>query len=58
MSGWLQALLTTAGVLVVSWGVLIVLARRLPPGLAKDLAPNCVTAARRLRRDARVPRRA
>ena len=61
MSGWLQALLTTAGVLVVSWGVLIVLARRLPPGLAKDLArflPDCVTAARRLRRDARVPRRA
>jgi len=61
MSGWLQALLTTAGVLVVSWGVLIVLARRLPPGLAKDLArflPDCVTAARRLRRDPRVPRRA
>ena len=40
---------------------MIVLARRLPPGLARDLAsflPDCVTAARRLRRDPRVPRRA
>jgi uncharacterized membrane protein YkvA (DUF1232 family) len=37
-----------------------VLARRLPPGLLKDLAtvlPACVTTARRLRRDPRVPRR-
>ena len=39
---------------------MIVLARRLPPGLAKDLAtvlPACVTTARRLRKDPRVPRR-
>jgi len=35
----------------LSWVVMIVLARRLPPGLAKDLAtvlPACVTTARRL----------
>jgi uncharacterized membrane protein YkvA (DUF1232 family) len=47
-------------VLIASWGIMIVLARRLPPGLAKDLAtvlPACVTTARRLRRDPRVPRR-
>lgn len=46
--------------LAVSWIVMIVLARRLPPGLAKDLAtvlPACVTTARRLRKDPRVPRR-
>lgn len=61
MSGWLQILLGTLGVIAVSWLVLIVLARRLPPGLARDLArflPDCVVTARRLRRDPRVPRRA
>lgn len=50
-----------AGVLVLSWIVLAILARRLPPGMAKDLAsvlPACATAMRRLRRDPRVPRRA
>ena len=44
----------------VSWIVMIVLARRLPPSLAKDLAtvlPACVTTARRLRKDPRVPTR-
>jgi uncharacterized membrane protein YkvA (DUF1232 family) len=48
-------------VLVASWALLILLARRLPPGLLKDLAgflPACVTTVRRLRRDPRVPRRA
>ena len=38
-----------------------ILARRLPPGAAKDLAtvlPACAATARRLRRDPRVPRRA
>lgn len=53
--------LIIAGVtLAVSWVVMIVLAKRLPPGLAKDLAtvlPACVTTARRLRKDSRVPRR-
>jgi uncharacterized membrane protein YkvA (DUF1232 family) len=48
-------------VLAASWAVLIFLARRLPPGVLKDLAgflPACVTTVRRLRRDPRVPRRA
>ena len=47
-------------VIALSWVVMILLAKRLPPGLAKDLAtvlPACVTTARRLRRDPRVPRR-
>ena len=60
MPGWVQAVVIAAGVVVASWLVLIVLARRLPPGLAKDLAsflPDCVTVVRRLRRDPRVPRR-
>ena len=46
--------------LVVTWAAMVVSARRLPPGAAKDLAsvlPACVTTARRLRRDPRVPRR-
>lgn len=41
------------------WALLVLLARRLPPGLARDLAgflPACVTLVRRLRRDPRVPR--
>jgi len=49
------------GVIVVSWLLMILLARRLPPGSAKDLAsalPACVTTIRRLRKDARVPRSA
>ena len=44
-----------------SWAALILLARRLPPGLLKDLAgflPACITTVRRLRRDPRVPARA
>src|SRR6187402_2744827 len=48
-------------VVVISWVVMIVMAKRLPPGTAKDLAtvlPACVTTARRLRADPRVPRRA
>ena len=43
------------------WALLVLLARTLPPGLARDLAgflPACVTLVRRLRRDPRVPRRA
>ena len=56
-----RVLLIAGGLLVVSWAVLVVLARRLPPGAAKDLAtvlPACVTTVKRLRRDQRVPRRA
>jgi len=48
--------------LVLDAGLLLVVAaRRLPPGLARDLArflPDCVTLLRRLWRDPRVPRRA
>jgi uncharacterized membrane protein YkvA (DUF1232 family) len=61
MPGWLQALLIATGAMVGSWLLLIALARRLPPGVAKDLAgflPDCVSTARALRRDPRVPRRA
>ena len=57
---WLRWLGTAAGVLVATWMLLVVFARRLPPGLLKDLAsvlPACVTTARRLRGDPRVPRR-
>lgn len=56
----LHWLIIAAIVVAASWIVMIVLARRLPPGLAKDLAsvlPACVTTARRLRKDPRVPRR-
>src|SRR4051812_30904637 len=47
-------------VIAASWMLMIILAKRLPPGLAKDLAtvlPACVTTARKLRKDPRVPRR-
>ncbi len=42
-----------------SWGLMIVLARRLPPGTARDLMsflPACATALRRLRKHPEVPR--
>jgi uncharacterized membrane protein YkvA (DUF1232 family) len=57
----IRLLFIAAALVVASWGVLILLARRLPPGTAKDLAtvlPACATTARRLRKDPRVPRRA
>ena len=58
MAGWLKAILTAAAVMVGLWALLVALAARLPPGLLKDLAgflPACVTLARRLRADPRVP---
>ena len=61
MGPLLRLLLVAAALVLLSWATLAVLARRLPPGAAKDLAsvlPACVTTARRLRRDPRVPRRA
>jgi uncharacterized membrane protein YkvA (DUF1232 family) len=61
MPDWLTWLLVAAGLLVASWALLVVLARRLPPGPLRELVrfvPDCVTAIRRLRRDPRVPRRA
>jgi uncharacterized membrane protein YkvA (DUF1232 family) len=61
MSGWVRALLVAVGLMVGTWALLVLLARRLPPGLLRDVAsvvPDCVTTVRRLRRDPRVPRRA
>ena len=57
----LRWLLVAVAVMPVTWGVLVLAARRLPPGLLRDAAavlPACVTTARRLWRDPRVPRRA
>ena len=56
----LRSVVVAVVVIAISWLVMIILAKRLPPGLAKDLAtvlPACVTTARRLRKDPRVPRR-
>jgi len=61
VTGWLRAVLVALAVMVATWALLVLLVRRLPPGLLRDLAsivPDCVTAIRRLRRDPRVPRRA
>jgi len=61
VTGWLRAVLVAVALMVATWALLVVLARRLPPGLLRDLAsfvPDCVTTVRRLRRDRRVPRRA
>ena len=54
-------LLSCLAVYLANWPVMVVLARRLPPGLLRDVAeflPACVTTARRLRRSPDVPRRA
>ncbi|HZE41114.1 MAG TPA: DUF1232 domain-containing protein [Stackebrandtia sp.] len=61
MWAWIMGIGIALAIMAVLWGVLILLARRLPPGVARDLAaflPDCVTLVRRLRRDPRVPRRA
>jgi uncharacterized membrane protein YkvA (DUF1232 family) len=61
LGGVLRIVVIGAAVLVASWALLVVLARRLPPGVMKDLAtvlPACVTTARRLRRGPRLPRSA
>src|SRR5918996_123107 len=61
IDAWLIGLGTGAAVLVVTWGLLVLLARRLPPGIMRDLTgfiPDCLTTVRRLRKDPRVPRRA
>jgi uncharacterized membrane protein YkvA (DUF1232 family) len=58
---WLTGLGIALGVMVASWLLLIVLARRLPEGTAKELArflPACVTTVQRLRGNPAVPRRA
>ena len=61
MATGVRLLLVAIVVVAASWTALVVLARRLPPGLARDLAaflPACLTTVRRLRRDPRVPRSA
>ncbi|WP_204003776.1 YkvA family protein [Micromonospora lutea] len=61
MRDWLLGLAIAVVLLLASWALLILLARRLPPGIMRDLAafiPDCVTTVRRLRTDPRVPRRA
>ena len=58
---WLLWVAVAAALVVASWGLLVLAARRLPPGVLRDLAgflPACATTARRLRRDPRVPRKA
>jgi uncharacterized membrane protein YkvA (DUF1232 family) len=61
MRAWLVGLGIAIGLMLASWAVLVVLAKRLPPGVMRDLAafiPDCVTTVRRLRKDPRVPRKA
>src|SRR3954471_18314727 len=58
---FLWVLAVSFGLLAISWLAMVLLARRLPPGLLRDVAvflPACVTAARRLRGRPEVPRRA
>ena len=57
----IRVVLISVGMLVGLWILLVVLAARLPNGLLKELAsfvPDCVSAARCLGRDPRVPRSA
>ena len=57
----LRTLLIASIVLLATWALLLVAAKRLPPGVLRDLAgflPACLTTVRRLRNDPRVPRRA
>ena len=61
MSDWIKILLIGAAVVAASYLLLAVLARRLPPGILRDLVefiPACVTTARRLRNHPAVPTRA
>lgn len=61
MTTWLLLAVGGVVVLLASWVVLVLLARRLPPGTLKEFAgflPNCVTMIRRLRTHPSVPRRA
>lgn len=61
MRNWLTMVVAGVVVVLLSWAVLVLLARRLPPGAARDLAgllPDSLTTVRRLRGDPRVPRSA
>lgn len=60
-AAWLIGLAIAAAVWLVLCVSMVLLARKLPPGLLRDIAeflPACVTTARRLRRSPTVPRRA
>ena len=57
----LRTLLIAAIALLATWALLVVAAKRLPPGILKDLAgflPACLTAVHRLRNNPQVPARA
>jgi uncharacterized membrane protein YkvA (DUF1232 family) len=61
MRDWLIGIGIAAGLMVGGWALLLVAARRLPPGPLRELArfiPDCVITVRRLRGDPRVPGRA
>jgi uncharacterized membrane protein YkvA (DUF1232 family) len=61
MRNWLIGFGIGLACLLASWGLLLLLTRRLPPGVLRDLAafiPDCMTTVRRLRKDPRVPRKA
>jgi len=61
MSTLVQIGIVTAALWIGSWVLMVLLAKRLPAGLLRDLAeflPACVTTARRLRGDPAVRRRA
>ena len=58
---WVAAIALAVALVLVFWIVLILLAKRLPPGPIRDLIaflPACVTLIRNLRHDPEVPRRA
>jgi uncharacterized membrane protein YkvA (DUF1232 family) len=57
----LEIAAVTFALWLLSWVAMVLFARRLPPGILRDAAeflPACVTAARTLRRNEAVPRRA
>jgi len=61
MNTLLQIAIVAAALWIGSWLIMILLAKRLPPGLLRDTAeflPACVTTARRLRGNPDVPPRA
>lgn len=58
---WLRIVLLAVALVLCTWAILVLLARRLPPGVLRELAgflPNCVRLVRRLRKHPAVPRSA
>jgi len=61
VSDWVSVLVISVVLLTASYALLAVLARRLPPGILRDLVafiPACLTTARKLRHHPAVPPRA